>query len=188
MTTEQTYQNILLCTDYSKDAEMAFTHAFDQAMKHHAKLHIMNVIPSVNPCEIHLDTSVSKQESRALSIATDGQYRLEELGALKKVYSERCQELDDHEFVVKVGSPDLEIIDYSEKNHIDMIFLGTAGRNEKNRLIYIRTAANVSKFSNCQVITIGGSGGSPEHGDPKQPGKVEKNKTLNRIINEFNSQ
>ena len=188
MTTEQTYKYILLCTDYSKDAEMAFTHAFDQAMKYNAKLHIMNVIPSVNPCEIHLDTSVSKRESRALSIEADEQYRLEELGALKKVYSERCQELNDHEFVVKVGSPDLEIIDYSEKNHIDMIFLGTAGRNEKNRLIYIRTAANVSKFSNCQVITIGGSGGSPGHGNSEQSKKALNNKTVNRIINEFNSQ
>ena len=159
MTTALTCHNILLCTDYSKDAEVAFTHAFDQAMKYSAKLHIMNVIPSVNPCGIHLDTSVSKRKSKALSIAEDEQYRLEELGALKKVYLERCEALEDFEFVVKVGSPDIEIINYSENNQINMIFLGTAGRNEKSRLIYIRTAANVSKFSNCQVITIGGSGG-----------------------------
>jgi hypothetical protein len=33
--------------------------------------------------------------------------------------------------------------------------MGTAGRSEKKRLIYIKTAANVSKFANCQVITIG---------------------------------
>ena len=84
MTTEQTYKNILLCTDYSKDAEMAFNHAFDQAMKYGAKLHIMNVIPSINPCEIHLDTTISKQENSALSMAADEQCRIEELGALKK--------------------------------------------------------------------------------------------------------
>ncbi|MCK5097437.1 MAG: universal stress protein [Desulfobacteraceae bacterium] len=155
LVTKQTYQNILLCTDYSKDAEVAFTHAFDQAIKYDAKLHIMNVIPLINPCDIHLETSVSKQESKALSLANDERHRLQELGALKKVFQKRCIELRDHEFVVRVGSPDIEIINYSEKNNIDMIFLGTAGRKEKNRVIYIRTAANVSKFSNCQVITIG---------------------------------
>jgi len=53
MADEQIYYNILLCTDYSKDAEVAFTHAFDQSIKHNAKLHIMNVIPAANPCEIH---------------------------------------------------------------------------------------------------------------------------------------
>ena len=155
MADEQIYYNILLCTDYSKDAEVAFTHAFDQSIKHNAKLHIMNVIPAANPCEIHLEISVSKQENKALTLASDEQHRLQELGALKKVYSEQCKELTDHEFIVKVGSPDLEIIKYSEKNNIDMIFLGTAGKQEKDRQIYIRTAANVSKFSSCQVITIG---------------------------------
>lgn len=158
MTTTQTYQNILLCTDYSKDAEVAFTHAFDQAIKHGAKLHIMNVIPLSNPCGIHLETLISKQESNALSLVTDEQYRLQELGALKKVYNKRCGELQSYKFIVRVGSPDIEIINYSEKNNVDMVFLGTAGRQEKNRMIYIRTAANVSKFSNCQVITIGSPG------------------------------
>lgn len=145
----------MLCTDYSKDAETAFVHAFDQAVKYRAKLHIMNVIPSVNPCNIHLEKSVSKQESRAITRAADEQQRLQELGGLKKVYLKRCEELEAYEFIVCVGSPDVEIIKYSEENKVDMIFLGTSGRDDKNRLIYIRTAANVSKFANCQVITIG---------------------------------
>lgn len=154
----QTCRNILLCTDYSDDAEVAFVHAFDQALKYGARLHIMTVIPSINPCERHLDPSVSPKESLARSKALDERRRIEELGALKKVYYKRCRELDAFQFVAAVGSPDSEIIRYSEANAIDMIFLGTAGRHDKKRLVYIRTAANVSKFSNCQVITIGSPG------------------------------
>lgn len=73
MSTIQTHQNILLCTDCSKDAEVAFNHAFDQAAKYGAKLHIMNVIPLSNPCEIHLNmkTSVSKKDSNAMSLVTE---------------------------------------------------------------------------------------------------------------------
>lgn len=156
MVTQIKYQNIMLCTDYSKDAEMAFVHAFDQAKKYDAKLHILNVIPSVNPCGVKIfKKSLSKMESEKESDKIDEHRSLQELGALKKVYQKRCEDAIDHVFVVMTGSPDVEIIKYSEENDIDMIILGTAGRHETRRLTYVRTAANVSKYANCQVITIG---------------------------------
>jgi len=160
-----TYNNILYCTDYSEDAESAFDHAYDQAKKHKAKLHIMNVIASVNPCKVCTDETRSKEECQKESQEKDERRRLEELGALKKVYREKCQELKDCCFIVRVGSPDVEIIQYADENYVDMIIMGTAGRNEKKRLIYIKTAANVSKYANCQVITIG----SPEEHQSSQP-------------------
>ncbi len=163
-----TYNNILYCTDYSEDAESAFDHAYDQAKKHNAKLHIMNVIGSVNPCKVCMDETRSKEECQKESQEKDERRRLEELGALKKVYRDTCQELKDCCFIVRVGSPDVEIIQYADENKVDMIIMGTAGRNEKKRLIYIKTAANVSKYANCQVITIG----SPEEHQSSHPKEV----------------
>lgn len=156
MVTQLKYQNILLCTDYSKDAEAAFVHAFDQANKYGAKLHIMNVIPSVNPCGLNMfKKSMSKSEAKKKSDKIDEGYMLQELGALKKVYHDRLRSGIDHEFIVRVGSPDVEIITYSGKNNIDMIILGTIGHHENKRRTHVRTAENVSKYANCQVITIG---------------------------------
>lgn len=152
------YQNILFCTDYSDDAESAFIHALDQAVKYGAKLHFINVIPPVNPCGLHLHESMSKEDSRKESDAQDQRLRLEELGALKKAYENKCQGVVEHTFEIKVGSPDVEIIKYADENRVDLIILGTAGRHEKRRLTYTKTAANVSKYANCQIITIG----SPE--------------------------
>ncbi len=149
------YRNILLCTDYSKDAESAFIHALDQAVKYRARLHILNVIPSINPCGHHLYESLSKEESKKESDDQDERHRLQELGALRKIYYDRCKNVVDHFFVVKVGSPDVEIIRYAHETDIDLVILGTAGRHEKKRLTYIKTAANVSKFANSQIITIG---------------------------------
>ena len=40
------YKNILYCTDFSKDADIAFTHALDLAHKHRAKLYLLHVIHS----------------------------------------------------------------------------------------------------------------------------------------------
>jgi len=156
MVTQIKYQNIMLCTDYSKDAEVAFVHAFDQAKKYEAKLHILNVIPLINPCGVKIfKEALSKIQSEKESDKIDEDRRLQELGALRKVYHKRCENVIDHVFIVRAGSPDVEIIKYSEENNIDMIILGTAGRHETRRLTYVRTAANVSKYANCQVITIG---------------------------------
>lgn len=150
------YLNILLCTDYSKDAEASFIHAFDQSVKYKATLHILNVIPRINPCNVKIfDPPLSKKETIKKSDALDDENRLQSLGALKKVYSNRCRDAINHKFEVRVGSPDMEIINYSQENEVDMIIMGTAGRQEAKRLTYIRTAANVSKYANCQVITIG---------------------------------
>lgn len=150
------YRNILLCTDYSQDADAAFIHAFDQAKKYAATLHILNVIPSVNPCNVKIfDPAMSRKQTLQKSRELDEQYRLQALGALKKTYDHRCRDHINHLFDVRLGSPDIEIIRYSEENHIDMIILGTAGRDETRRIVHVRTAANVSKYAGCQVITIG---------------------------------
>ena len=58
------------------------------------------------------------------------------------------------EFVVKIGTPDVEIIKYAKQNRIDMIILGALGIPEKDRATRVRTAANVSKFAPCQVVVI----------------------------------
>ncbi len=156
MTNQLKYLNILLCTDYSKDAEASFVHAFDQANKYKATLHILNVIPKINPCNVPIfDPPLSKKESVLKSDELDEENRLQSLGALKKVYSNRCKDVINHRFDVRIGSPDMEIINYAREYNVDMIIMGTAGRHETRRLTYIRTAANVSKYANCQVITIG---------------------------------
>lgn len=150
------FRKILLCTDYSHDADAAFIHAFDQAKKYGATLHILNVIPTVNPCNVKIFAEeLSRKKTLKRSHEIDEQNRLQALGAINKTYRDRCEDVIDYVIDVRLGSPDIEIIKYSEENDIEMIILGTAGRDESKRLVYIKTAANVSKYADCQVITIG---------------------------------
>jgi nucleotide-binding universal stress UspA family protein len=159
MTTNLEFRNILLCTDYSRDADAAFIHAFDQAKKYGSTLHILNVIPTLNPCNVKIfGEDLSMKKTMEKSHELDEQNRLQALGALKKTYRERCEDQVDYVIDVRLGSPDIEIIKYSEENNVAMIILGTVGRDENKRFAYIKTAANVSKYANCQVITIGRPG------------------------------
>ena len=70
------YKNILFCTDFSEDAQIAFMHAFDLARKHKAKLHILHVAHSayrysrhivdeyVAVNRVHADTKTNTQRAR----------------------------------------------------------------------------------------------------------------------------
>jgi len=50
--------------DHSKDAEASFIHAFDQTIKYDATLHILNVIPAVNPCRVQIfDAQISLKKA-----------------------------------------------------------------------------------------------------------------------------
>lgn len=146
------YKNILFCTDFSEDAHMAFVHALDLARKYRAKLYLLHIIPPDNPCGAPPDTSHTPKTA-----PPDESTRLIQQQALKamiKQYVHELDEQDDYDIQVWVGSPDIEIIRFARQFHIDMIILGAQGRPENDRRIFIRTAANVSKFAPCQVIAI----------------------------------
>ncbi len=145
-------KHILFCTDFSEHAEAAFIHAVDQARKLSAKLHLLHVLLPLSPCD-------GKKAGRAGASGADENAERDQvqqrIGALKVKYGELlASAVPEHEFVVKVGSPDVEIVDYAERMRVEMIILGALGIPEKERVTRIRTAANVSKFAPCQVIVI----------------------------------
>ncbi len=150
--------NILFCTDFSEHANTAFEHAMDQAKRYHGKLHIFHVIMPSDPCGRTHATVASEPKDRTESLESEEDLIQQAIGALKLKYLESLNDSNDsiqgHEFVVKLGSPDVEVVQYAKKNQIDMIVMGALGIPEKERATRIRTAANVSKFAPCQVIVI----------------------------------
>jgi len=148
-------KNILFCTDFSEHANTAFDHAMDQAKKYHAKLHIFNVRMPLDPCGYSNAEKTSAADASNRSADTEDDLVQQTIGAMKIKYKETLNDaIRDFEFIVKVGSPDVEVIKYAKQNDIDVIILGALGIPEKDRATRVRTAANVSKFAPCQVIVI----------------------------------
>ncbi len=149
------YKNILICTDFSEHANTALVHAVDWARKDNAKLHIFNVIMPDDPCGNSGAQKESGSEGFGEAASNGDDIIQQTIGALKLKYTDSLRAyLKDFEFVVKIGTPDVEIIKYAKQNRIDMIILGALGIPEKDRATRVRTAANVSKFAPCQVVVI----------------------------------
>jgi len=59
-----------------------------------------------------------------------------------------------HSVVVRKGDPGEMIIDYADKNEIDLIVMGTIGRSGLSGLLIGSTAEKVIDQVNCSVLTI----------------------------------
>ena len=121
-------RNILVCTDFSKHADTAFNHAMDQAKKYEAKLHIFHVIMPSDPCaNSNSNNSSDSHHSDADEEAGNNQIQ-QIIGALKQKYIDRLKgNIKEYEFLVKIGTPDVEIVQYAKENDIDVIILGALG-------------------------------------------------------------
>ena len=148
------YKNILYCTDFSEDANIAFFHALDLAKKYKAKLHIMHVPHSSYAyCRHIVDEHVPEGAIGGEAFFNEEVEKAAET-ALKEEYEKKLGDFKDYVYVIKNGSPDVEIIRYAKKNHIDVIVMGTLGKSEQDRIVHGSTVANVSKYAHCHVIAI----------------------------------
>jgi len=148
------YKNILFATDFSEDANIAFFHALDLSRRYGARLHIFHVPhSSYSYCRHIVDEHVPGGSPGGETFYGE---RVEKAAveALKSEYGGRLDDSMDVLFVVKCGSPDVEIIRYARKNDIDVIVMGALGKAEQDRMIHGSTISNVSKYAHCHVVAI----------------------------------
>ena len=148
------YKNILFCTDFSEDANIAFLHALDLAKRHDAKLHILHIPHSPYTYSKHVvDEHVPENSPGGESFFDEETVKKAEQ-ALKAEYARRLGDFDNCLFIIKNGSADIEIIRYAKKNEIDVIVMGALGKSEIDRIEHGSTVASVSKYAHCHVIAV----------------------------------
>jgi len=148
------YKNILFCTDFSEDANIAFLHALDLAKRHDAKLHILHIPHSSYTYSKHVvDEHVPENSLGGESFFDEETVKRAE-EALKAEYGRRFGDFDNYLFAVKNGSPDVEIIRYAKKKDIDVIVMGALGKSEMDRMEHGSAVASVSKYAHCHVIAV----------------------------------
>ena len=145
------YRNILYCTDYSEDAEIAFYHALDLAERYGAKLHVLHVLRSSLR---YTPTETSEQAAPGEVTYASSEVVSQALAQLKAHYQDRLGPIKDVVWTAKPGTAFVEILRYVRENQVDLIVMGAAGASEKEITHYGSTVEQVSRRAPCHVMAI----------------------------------
>lgn len=146
-------KKILVPTDFSEPAEVAFEYAKDIARRHHSTLVIVHTV------EVPVYPG---------NITTMG----DELMATRKVLFERsdatlgeiAQNLQNDGFIVETKTlygtnPADEIVCFAQVNRVDLICIATHGRSGWKHLMLGSITERVLRKALCPVLTVRRSGG-----------------------------
>ena len=146
------YKNILYCSDFSEEAEMAFHHAVDFCQRYGAKLHLLHVLHSGYKYMRHVvDEYVDENKEEQVA----DEKLLEQAEAdLKSRYGDRLQKCDQAFFEVRIGVPFVEIVRYAREHEVDFIVMGASGSSELDKQTFGSTVENVARRAHCHVMAI----------------------------------
>jgi nucleotide-binding universal stress UspA family protein len=146
------YSNILYCSDFSEEAEMAFHHAVDFCQRYDAKLHLLHVLHSGYKYMRHVvDEYVDPDKEEGVA---DEELMTQAEDDLKARYGKRLENCNQAFFVVRIGVPFVEIVRYAREHEVDFIVMGASGSSELNKQTFGSTVENVARRAHCHVMAI----------------------------------
>lgn len=136
------YDRILVPTDGSEGAALAFDHAVDLASQSDAELHVVHAVdPTTVPPEIGMDDFIERLRSTGETLVEDLRERGEAAGLTV-------------EASVLTGPPADTITEYVTDHDIDLVVMGTHGRTGLGRWLLGSVTERVVRICPVPVLTV----------------------------------
>lgn len=151
---------ILIPTDFSACADNALTHAVAVADRFDAQLHILHVVNELDPDWYGITNAQDRVVKLRDQIKKEAHDRLRSLAPEKELY--------DFETTISLQlSFDVadSIRDYVDQQEIDLVVMGTHGRQGLDRLMLGNVADKIVRHAPCPVMTLRNEVAGPGEGD-----------------------
>lgn len=149
---ESPYQRILFCTDFSENADMAFAYALDAAVRRPGvTLYLLHVIPE--PEAQFWKTYIYEVEGVDEKAKQDIDQKIAE------VYLPRIPETIQFEVVMSIGRDYIKILEFAQKESVDLIVIGRHGRSALENVLFGNVAEKVVRKAPCAVLVVPGEVG-----------------------------
>jgi len=135
-------ERILVAYDFSDYSELALKYALSMAQEHQAELHLLHVLPP---------RSVSEPEIAWYPVGGESAYH-SAARRLQRVAPAEVHLWCDVKTAVSEGHPYREILNYAEKNEIDLISVGAHGAGFGMRALFGSNVDRVLRQSPCPVL------------------------------------
>ena len=137
------YDDILLPTDGSQAASVAFEHGIALATAFDARIHAVNVV------DIAALSSEEPLPSNVLDIRRDAGQK-----AVETVAAEARESGLEAVTAVRDGYPASDLLEYAEANEIDLIAMGTAGQTGLSRFLLGSTTERIVRHAEIPVLAV----------------------------------
>ncbi|HOP47366.1 MAG TPA: universal stress protein [Desulfobacteraceae bacterium] len=142
-----TIKKIACCTDFSEHSKSAFVQALDLAEKYKAKLYVVHVLPPlINPMSIETDWVMPEEPKKTWILDIEERMRLE--------YGSKIKKSIDSELLVLDGHVSSEILNFIDKNGIDLIVMGSYGLSGMGLVFFGSVAKRVASKAECSVLIV----------------------------------
>jgi nucleotide-binding universal stress UspA family protein len=151
LSSDVNFKNILVPVDGSEFSMRALEYAAKIVKRFNSKLIVLHIVPS----SIRYDFFMSKKDNK-MNSPFNQVLQFAYMEAQK--WFEDMREKIDVEFttdvVIAEESIVKEIIEYSEREKIDLIVIGTRGRSGVKKLLLGSTASGVVTYAHCPVLVV----------------------------------
>jgi len=138
--------NVLIPTDFSACADHALTHALEVADRFDAQLHILHVVNELDPDWYGITDAQERAVKLRDQIREEARERLEDLAPDKEVDTTVSLQLS-----FDVADT---IYEYVDEREIDLVVMGTHGRQGLDRLMLGNVANKIVRHAPCPVMTV----------------------------------
>jgi nucleotide-binding universal stress UspA family protein len=140
-------ERILVPTDFSESSRFALKYAVDLNSLFKARLYLLHVLQDFTEfSEYNLSPSILPQ--LYLEFEENAGKRLEEMVGTMVPQGMNCDTYILH------GVPFYEIIQFSRREDVDLIVIGTRGRTGIKQVLFGHTAEKVVKKAHCPVLSV----------------------------------
>jgi len=137
------YDRVLIPTDGSTASEGAIEHAIDLAKQYGATLHALYVVDSGTYSSLEAAADVVADELRA-----EGSEAVEAIAARAEDGGVTA------ETAIETGVVHKSIVDYVDREGIDLVVMGTHGRTGVDRFLLGSVAEKVIRTADAPVMTV----------------------------------
>jgi nucleotide-binding universal stress UspA family protein len=135
-------KRVLVAYDFSDHSELALNYALKFAQEYQSELHLLHVLPP---------STLNESEISWYPLGREGTYHTA-AHRLQKAVSREAHLWCDIKHAVSEGQPYREILNYAEKNKIDLICLGAHGAGFGMRTLFGSNVDRVLRQAPCPVL------------------------------------
>lgn len=143
---ETMFSRILFCTDFSENADFAFSFAVDAASRRPGcRLYLLHVIPESEAQ--FWKTYIYEVDDVDAKARHDVDERIE-------VYRSKLPEHIELNVEIRIGKDNQEILTFARDRQIDLIVMGRQGRGALQKALFGNVTEKVVRKADCAVLVV----------------------------------